>query len=68
MPHLEINLWQGFDADKKERLVAELTDTVMKVVGCPRDAVHIIIREIPQENWATGGVQHTKKFAKEKST
>jgi 4-oxalocrotonate tautomerase len=64
MPFLEINLWQGFDKAKKEKLIVEVTETVMRVVECPREAVHIIVREEPKENWATGGVQHSKKFPK----
>jgi 4-oxalocrotonate tautomerase len=66
MPFLEISLWQGFEEHKKEKLISELTDAVMRVVECPREAVHIIIRQEPRENWATGGVQHSKKFKKER--
>jgi 4-oxalocrotonate tautomerase len=62
MPFIEMSLWQGFDAHKKEKLINELTEVVMKVVECPREAVHIIVREEPRENWATGGIQHSKKF------
>jgi 4-oxalocrotonate tautomerase len=65
MPFLEITLWQDFEDHKKEKLIREVTDAVMKVVGCPQEAVHIIIRQEPKENWATGGVQHSKKFKKE---
>jgi 4-oxalocrotonate tautomerase len=65
MPYLEITLWQGFDEQKKEKLIREVTDVVMRVVECPEDAVHIIIRQEPRENWATGGVQHSKKFKRE---
>lgn len=61
MPLLEINLWAGFDAKKKEVLIAKVTDTVVEVVGCPKEAVHIIIREVPKENWADSGVQHSVK-------
>ncbi|MBE0433512.1 tautomerase family protein [candidate division WOR-3 bacterium] len=66
MPLLEINLWAGFDAKKKEILISRVTDTVVEVVGCPKEAVHIIIREVPKENWADGGVQHSMKH-KDKS-
>jgi len=63
MPFLEINLWQGVDAKKKELLIARVTDTVCEVIGCPKEAVHIIIREEPKENWANGGIQHSIKHA-----
>jgi 4-oxalocrotonate tautomerase len=61
MPLLELTLWKGFSEDRKERLVAELTDAVVKVVECPAEAVHIILREEPRENWAHGGIQHSKR-------
>ncbi|MDH4211918.1 MAG: tautomerase family protein [candidate division WOR-3 bacterium] len=61
MPLLEINLWAGFDPKKKELLISRVTDTVVEVVDCPKEAVHIIIREVPKENWANGGVQHSIK-------
>ena len=59
MPYLQIDLWKGIDNAIKEKLIAEITDVVVKVIGCPKYAVHIIIREEPKENWATGGVQHS---------
>ena len=60
MPHLEISLWKGIDNAIKEKLIAAVTDVVMKVINCPKEAVHIIIREESKENWATGGTQHSK--------
>ena len=59
MPLLEINLWKGFDEEKKTLLISKVTDTVVEVVGCPKEAVHIIIREVRKENWAHGGIQHS---------
>jgi 4-oxalocrotonate tautomerase len=61
MPFLEINLWKGFDEKKKTKLVSRVTDAVCEVVDCPKEAVHIIIREEPKENWADTGVQHSVK-------
>jgi len=61
MPILEINLWRGFDEKKKTELIAKVTDTVVQVVGCPKEAVHIIIREVPKQNWADTGIQHSVK-------
>jgi 4-oxalocrotonate tautomerase len=62
MPLLEISMWKGIEDSTKEKLVAEVTDVVTKIVECPKEVVHIILREVPRENWATGGVQHSKKF------
>ena len=66
MPYLEINVWKGMDEKKKEILISRLTDTVCEVIGCPKQAVHIILREVPKENWADSGVQHSVKFKETK--
>jgi len=66
MPYLQIDLWQGIDNTIKEKLIAEVTDVVVRVIGCPEHAVHIIIREEPKENWATGGETHAKLHADKK--
>jgi 4-oxalocrotonate tautomerase len=62
MPFIEINIWQGIDEKKKEILISRLTDAVCEALGCPKPAVHIILREVPKENWADSGIQHSKKF------
>ena len=59
MPFIEVNMWQGFDPVKKKKLIERITDVVTEVVDCPKQAVHIIIREMPKENWADSGVQHS---------
>ena len=56
MPFLEINLWAGLDKKNKEVLISKITDTVVEVVDCPKEAVHIIIREVPKDNWADTGI------------
>jgi 4-oxalocrotonate tautomerase len=66
MPNLQIDLWKGIDNAIKEKLITEITDVVLKVIGCPKHAVHIIIREEPKENWATGGETHAKLHADKK--
>jgi len=61
MPFIEINMWKGMDEKKKTVLIKRITDVVVDVVDCPKEAVHIIIREVPKENWADSGVQHSVK-------
>jgi 4-oxalocrotonate tautomerase len=62
MPLIEVNIWKGMDEKKKEKLISRLTDVICEVIGCPMQAVHIILREVPKENWADSGVQHSVKF------
>ena len=62
MPLVEIKLGQGVKEDIKEKLIVEVTNAISGVIGCPKEAVHMVIHEIPKTNWATGGEQHSKKF------
>lgn len=62
MPVITINMWKGRTVEQKRRLVKEITDTVADTLGCPRDAVHIIINEQPKTNWGIGGVLASERF------
>ena len=35
---------------------------VFDTCGCPKEAVTVVIDDIPKENWGSGGEQHSKKF------
>jgi 4-oxalocrotonate tautomerase len=61
MPHVEISLWPGRDAETKEKMIREVTDAMVRTSGAPAEAVTIIIREVPQADWAVGGVPFSKK-------
>jgi phenylpyruvate tautomerase PptA (4-oxalocrotonate tautomerase family) len=36
---------------------------VLEELGIPRDAVTVIVYEVPKTNWATGGQLHSEKHA-----
>ncbi|MDD2568269.1 MAG: tautomerase family protein [Clostridia bacterium] len=40
----------------KRALAKEVTKTIVNVLNCPPDAVRVIIREMPPENYAMAGV------------
>ncbi|UXI83183.1 tautomerase family protein, partial [Streptomyces vinaceusdrappus] len=44
------------DRAVRAELVAELTRTTARVAGCPREAVTVLVRDVPRGHWATGGV------------
>lgn len=58
---MEIKLWAGRDVEFKKKLVEKITK-VFEEMGIPREAVSIIIYDIPKENWASGGILHSEKF------
>lgn len=60
MPLIEISMWTGRDSETKEKMIREVTDAVVRTSGAPPEAVTIIIREIPKEDWARAGVPYSK--------
>jgi 4-oxalocrotonate tautomerase len=56
MPIVEITLVEGRDAEKKRALVKEVTDAVVSSIGAPIESVRVILREIPPQHFAVGGV------------
>jgi len=43
-------------------LVAGITDLFVEITGCPKDAVTVIIRDVPKHNWGIGGELSSEKF------
>jgi len=54
MPVVTVEMWAGRTIEQKKQLVEGIT-SVMTKMGIPSEAVHIIIKDIPKYNWATGG-------------
>jgi len=48
-------MWAGRDQDTKEKVIEKVTEAIVETVGCTKEAVHIIINEIPKENWGIAG-------------
>jgi len=61
MPVVIVEMWAGRTIEQKKQLVEGIT-SVMANMGIPAQAVHIIIKDVPKHNWATGG-----KLASEES-
>ena len=55
MPFVTIRMIEGRGVEKKRGLVKDVTDAVVKNIGCPPTAVHIDIVEYSQENLAQAG-------------
>ncbi|HTE54554.1 MAG TPA: 2-hydroxymuconate tautomerase [Kofleriaceae bacterium] len=56
MPLVEVTLIEGRSREVKAALMKALTDAVEAALGAPRDSIRVIVREVPAENWAVGGV------------
>jgi len=57
MPVVKIGLWAGRDKEMKKKLIENVTKTVCEAIGCPPQAVIVILEDIPKENWGQDGKQ-----------
>jgi 4-oxalocrotonate tautomerase len=56
MPFVEVTLIAGRTPEAKRELMKRLTDAVEETIGAPRESIRVVLREVPPEHWAIGGV------------
>jgi 4-oxalocrotonate tautomerase len=61
MPLVRIETWP-IPAEKKRPLITAVTDAVVGAVGCPAQAVEVMLFEVEKEDWAQGGVCHADRI------
>jgi len=62
MPLVNVDLWEGRKVEEKKKLVAEITNLFVEITGCPKEAVTVIIRDVPKHNWGIGGELSSERF------
>ena len=62
MPIVQVSVWEGMTFENKKKTVEGITK-VFEEMGVPMEAVHIVIYEVPKNNWATGGKLHSERHA-----
>lgn len=65
MPYINVRITKdGVTAEQKKQIVAEMTQTLVSVLGKKPERIHIVIDEIELDNWAFGGMltsEHRKQ-------
>jgi len=56
MPVVQIDMLVGRSTEQKRALVKKVTEAICETANCPADAVTIVLREMPQEHLAKGGI------------
>ncbi len=56
MPFVNVKITAGSSPEQKAQIVREMTDTLVRVLGKKPENTHIVIDEVPRENWGHGGV------------
>jgi 4-oxalocrotonate tautomerase len=62
MPTVRVEIFAGRSPELKKALASEITDAVVKHIGCPVQAVMVIIEDVPKENWMIGGKPCSELF------
>lgn len=56
MPVVTVQLWAGRTLEQKRALVRAITEAMVEHGGARPEALHVILQEIPRENWGRAGV------------
>lgn len=54
MPYVNLKLVGRLTREQKEKIAKEFSDTLLKVVGKPKESLYLVIDEVSGENWAKG--------------
>lgn len=56
MPLLHAHIVRGRSAEQRRRLIAEVTDAVVRALDVPRETVRVLVHEVEPDSWGVGGV------------
>jgi 4-oxalocrotonate tautomerase len=55
MPYVSIETFAGKTESQKKRLIEEVTQAVISSLGVPKEAVWVVIKDIPKASWGEAG-------------
>ena len=56
MPVVTVQMWSGRTQKQKRALVRAITDAMVQHADARPTNLHVIIQEVPKENWGLAGV------------
>jgi len=59
MPVVNVNVWKGISEENIKKIIAGITDVFVNI-GIPRQAVEVIVQEIPKSHWGIDGKPATE--------
>ena len=68
MPLVEVTMVEGRTRDQVRALITSLTAAVCETLDAPREAVRIVVREVPSTHWAAGDVTVAERQARRGDT
>jgi 4-oxalocrotonate tautomerase len=55
MPYVNIQITAGATREQKAELVKDVTDSLVRVLNKNPEHTHVVIQDVPLENWGFGG-------------
>ena len=59
MPVVIVEMWEGRNAEQKEKLIKAITKA-FEEIGVKPESLSIILHDVPKTNWGTRGQQASK--------
>jgi 4-oxalocrotonate tautomerase len=56
MPVVTVEMWTGRTREQKRKLVRAITDAMVEHAGAKPTNLHVILHEVPKEDWGLAGV------------
>lgn len=56
MPYVNVQITQGASREQKAQIVADITSSLVRVLGKKPEHTHVVIQEIAEENWGFAGM------------
>lgn len=56
MPYINVQITTGATREQKARMVKDMTDSLVNVLGKKPEHIHIVIQEIKEEDWGFEGM------------
>jgi 4-oxalocrotonate tautomerase len=62
MPFVSVRITrEGVTREQKAQVIAEITETLQRVLGKPPEWTHIVIEEVDTDNWGHAGLTVTEQ-------
>ena len=61
MPIVQVSLLAGRTAQQKKAMAVEITDTINKHSGAPKEVITVTFSDIERDSWAAGGILYSEK-------
>ncbi|MGV3060921.1 4-oxalocrotonate tautomerase [Streptococcus hyovaginalis] len=55
MPFVKIDLFEGRSQEQKDQLAREVTEVTSRVAQAPKEAIHVIINDMPEGTYYPAG-------------